>query len=110
MLDAHVESVIIVGEPFATKGLFDFGNSNLTNKIYKYFPVMISNRLIPPPKEVYSLHRKLSGIYSIECNSLFKLGAYLINMKLKSKINCRKILKDIHEKVHKELDTPGFNY
>lgn len=33
-----------------------------------------------------------------------------MNMKLKSKVNCRKILNDIHLKVHKELDVPLYNY
>lgn len=78
MVDAHVESIVIVGEPFAARGGFDFGNQAMTERIYKLMPVMLKNRLKAPPPEVYSLHRKLSG-------------SYLINMQLKSKIDSRKL-------------------
>jgi aarF domain-containing kinase len=30
MVDAHIESIIIVGEPFAGPGKFDFGNQAMT--------------------------------------------------------------------------------
>ena len=65
MIDAHCNSVFIVGEPFGLKSEFDFGNQNLTSRIYKYMPLMLKNRLRPPPPEVYSLHRILSGIILI---------------------------------------------
>lgn len=39
---------------------------------------MLKYRLTPPPPETYSLHRKLSG-------------AFLLNMKLKTKINCKEL-------------------
>ena len=61
MKEAHSQSVLIVGEPFSRKEPFDFGNQNLTDRIYKYMPVMFKNRLRAPPPEVYSLHRILSG-------------------------------------------------
>ena len=86
MVDAHIESIIIVGEPFAGPGKFDFGNQAITQKIFKLMPVMLKNRLKAPPPEVYSLHRKLSG-------------AYLMNMNLKSVTNSRKIFMDAHKKV-----------
>lgn len=62
MKDAQVNAVLVVGEPFAQKTPFDFGNQNLTNRIYKYMPIMFKNRLKAPPPEVYSLHRILSGM------------------------------------------------
>ena len=86
MVEAHIESIIIVGEPFAGPGKFDFGNQAITEKIFRLMPVMLKNRLKPPPPEVYSLHRKLSG-------------AYLININLKSKIDSRKIFMDAHKRI-----------
>ena len=73
MRQAHIESIKIVGEPFRHSGLFDFGNEDLTSRIYKTMPVMLKNRLRPPPAEVYSLHRKLSG-------------SYLLCIRLKSRV------------------------
>jgi len=46
----------------------------LTGGIYKFMPLMLKNRLSPPPAEVYSLHRMLSG-------------TYLMCMKLNAKVN-----------------------
>ncbi len=43
---------------------------------------MLKNRLKPPPEEVYSLHRKLSG-------------SYLACIRLKAKVNCKQIWEDI---------------
>jgi len=83
MIDAHIESILIVGEPFVNKGLFDFGNQKMTERIYKLMPVMLKHRQKPPPPEVYSLHRKLSG-------------AYLMNMKLKTEIPTRDIFFEIY--------------
>lgn len=42
-------------------------------------------RLTPPPREAYSLHRKLAG-------------AFLMNIKLKAVIPCRDILEDVHDR------------
>ena len=72
-----------VGEPFAYNGEFDFGSQTMTEKIYKLMPVMFRNRLKAPPPEVYSLHRKLSG-------------AFLINMKLRTKINCQEMFEELY--------------
>jgi len=63
MKQAHEESIMTVGEPFAYEGEFDFGSQTMTKKIYQLMPVMFRNRLKAPPPEVYSLHRKLSGSY-----------------------------------------------
>jgi len=69
MIDAHVESIIFVGEPFSFDGDFDFGNQKVTKKTYDNIPIIIKNRLKAPPKEVYSLHRKFSGIIHSLSNS-----------------------------------------
>lgn len=85
MVEAHIDSIIIVGEPFAKEEDFDFGNQQMTERIFKLMPVMLKNRLKAPPPEVYSLHRKLSG-------------AYLMNMKLKSKIPSRRLFMESYSR------------
>lgn len=44
---------------------------------------MLKHRLTPPPKEAYTLHRKLSG-------------AFLTCKKLEAKISCRAAFMDIY--------------
>ena len=90
MIDAHIESVLIVGLPFAGKGDFNFGDQNMTKKIYKLMPVMMKNRLKAPPKEIYSLHRKLAG-------------SYLLNMMLKTQIPARDIFMRVVAEVRPDL-------
>ena len=85
MLDAHVESVMIIGEPFAMQEPFDFGNQNLTARIYEKIPVLLQHRLKPPPQVVYSLHRMLSG-------------GYLLCMKLGSVVHVSKLFKETRAK------------
>ncbi len=92
MKAAHIESIIVVGQPFSKPGLFDFGNQSITKQIYELMPVMLKNRLKPPPPEVYSLHRKLSG-------------CYLINIHLKSSIPSRQIFSRIHDEVEHRYRT-----
>jgi len=50
----------------------------MTSKAYEMIPVMLKHRLKPPPMEVYSLHRKLSG-------------AFLLSIRLGSKYNAKEI-------------------
>lgn len=71
MIDAHVDSVLVLGEPFAQPGLFDFKNQTVTDRIRGNIGVMINERLTPPPEETYSLHRKFSGVFLL----CAKLGA-----------------------------------
>lgn len=92
MKAAHIESIIVVGQPFSKPGLFDFGNQSITKQIYDLMPVMLKNRLKAPPPEVYSLHRKLSG-------------CYLINIHLKSSIPSRQIFTRIHDEVAHRYQT-----
>jgi aarF domain-containing kinase len=63
MIKAHIDAVMILGEVFSIEGDFDFGKQQTTKKIASLVPVMIAHRLCPPPEEIYSLHRKLSGVF-----------------------------------------------
>ena len=75
MVTAHVNSVMIVGQPYQPEP-FDFYDNQLTRQIAKEVPTMFEGRLTPPPEETYTLHRKLSG-------------AFLMCAKVRSKVSCR---------------------
>lgn len=61
MEEAHVDMVMIMGEVFQKEGEYDFGSQDSTKRIQSLLPIIIHQRLAPPPEEVYSIHRKLSG-------------------------------------------------
>jgi len=84
MLDAHVQASLIVGEPFATDDPYDFHSSNISARTAKWGKVMLDNRLCPPPKEAYSLHRRLSG-------------AFLMCVRLRAVFPCREMLLSLRE-------------
>ncbi|KAJ1951204.1 hypothetical protein FBU59_000304 [Linderina macrospora] len=82
MTNAHVDSVLEIGKPFRSAGLYDFGSQDVSNNVREAIPVMLRHRLTPPPDETYSLHRKLSG-------------AYLLCIKLRSRVPCQELFKSI---------------
>jgi aarF domain-containing kinase len=82
MLDAHITSVLTLAEPFLDSApeVYDFRDQTITERVKGQIPVMIRERLAPPPEETYSLHRKLSG-------------AFLLCAKLGSRVRCRDLFE-----------------
>lgn len=81
MMDAHIDSGLVVGEPFATTEPFDFKASGMTKRVVQYGGVFAEHRLTPPPTEVYSLHRKLAG-------------AFFICIRMGAVMRCRDMLEE----------------
>ncbi len=78
MLNAHIDSVMTLAEPFmdSAPNTYDFRDQTITDRVRNLIPVMIRERLAPPPEETYSLHRKLSG-------------AFLLCARLGSRVKCK---------------------
>jgi aarF domain-containing kinase len=81
MVEAHVQSMFALAEPFRTP-TYDFQGQTVTDRVKAQIPYMLKHRLTPPPNETYSLNRKLSG-------------AFLLCAKLGSRVDCQKMLQDI---------------
>lgn len=84
MLNAHTSSLTLLATPFnpTTPQPFSFGPgskwSEITAEIRAQIPVMLRERLTPPPRETYSLNRKLSG-------------AFLLASRLGAKVDTKEI-------------------
>ncbi|KAF4629451.1 hypothetical protein G7Y89_g8691 [Cudoniella acicularis] len=87
MLDAHIASVLTLAEPFidSSPEVYDFKDQTITDRVKELIPVMIRERLAPPPEETYSLHRKLSG-------------AFLLCARLGSRVRCRELFQNSMKK------------
>lgn len=87
MLDAHIASVLTLAEPFLASSpeVYDFKDQTITERVKALIPVMIRERLAPPPEETYSLHRKLSG-------------AFLLCARLGSRVRCRDLFESSMKK------------
>ncbi|KAK3080748.1 hypothetical protein LTS18_013517, partial [Coniosporium uncinatum] len=84
MTDAHIQSVLTLGEPFSegqAAELYDFQDQTITDRVRSLIPVMVRERMAPPPEETYSLHRKLSG-------------AFLLCARLGSRVPCKRLFAD----------------
>lgn len=84
MVDAHVKSIILLATPFrrSTPQPYNFEDQTVSNEIRALIPFMLQNRLTPPPRETYSLNRKLSG-------------AFLLCGRLKARVDCAEVWEDI---------------
>lgn len=88
MRAAHVDSVLVLGEPFSGPqgSSFDFGDAaagaSVADRVRANASLMLQQRLAPPPEETYGLHRKLSGVF-------------LLCAKLGAKVPCRQLFDDI---------------
>lgn len=86
MVNAHIDSVIVLGEPFCPQNnegkSFNFKSQTVTDRVRDNITVMLNERLTPPPEETYSLHRKLSGVF-------------LLCARLDAEVPCEQLFKDI---------------
>lgn len=92
MVDAHLASVLTLAEPFlqSAPDVYDFEDQTITERVKALIPVMIRERLAPPPEETYSLHRKLSG-------------AFLLCARLGSKVRCKELFEQALQKTDLEV-------
>ena len=91
MVEAHTKSVLTLAEPFLASApeVYDFKDQTITERVKALIPVMLHERLAPPPEETYSLHRKLSG-------------AFLLCAKLGSRVRCREMFEKAVVKMNSE--------
>ena len=88
MMDAHVKSMTLLATPFKAHTVqpFAFGPtsqwSQITAEIREQIPIMLQHRLTPPPRETYSLNRKLSG-------------AFLLAARLNAKVHCKRLWDEV---------------
>ena len=78
-----MDAVMLLGRPFASDVPFDFGHQMTAKGIQELIPVLLKHRLVPPPEETYSLHRKLSG-------------AFLLSTKLSAVMSMKHLFYEIY--------------
>ncbi|XP_054651687.1 tatD DNase domain containing 3-like isoform X4 [Dunckerocampus dactyliophorus] len=93
-LKAMEDAIVILGEAWSLSEPFDFGSQSTTERIHRLIPVMLRERLTPPPEETYSLHRKMGG-------------SFLICSKLKAKIACRDMFRKAYACYRQDEGRPG---
>ena len=86
MVKAHVDSVLVLAEPFieGAPEVYDFDGQTITDRVRANIRLMLRERLAPPPEETYSLHRKLSG-------------AFLLCARLQSQVKARDMFAEAVE-------------
>ncbi|KAK0550747.1 hypothetical protein OC845_002522 [Tilletia horrida] len=84
MLEAHLQSMLLLAEPFSAHAPspYNFTNQTITTRVRTHIPVMLKERKTPPPKETYSLNRKLSG-------------AFLLCAKLGAEVRCKEVWEEV---------------
>jgi aarF domain-containing kinase len=89
MVNAHIEAGLEVGRPFQRNAPFDFRASKIAQQMSKHGDTFLNERLTPPPMEIYSLHRRLSG-------------AYMTCIKMGAVFPCRDLLEQAYRAYHAE--------
>jgi len=89
MINAHVDAALLIGEPFAKPGPFDFREQDITEDIKHLTQIMLKHRLSPPPDEIYSLHRKLAGTFQ----TCVHLGA---------RVDCHRVFNEAYERLARQ--------
>lgn len=84
MRNAHVTSMLTLGEPFRHDAPvpYAFADQTITDRVREQIPIMVRERHRPPPRETYSLNRKLSG-------------AFLLCARLRANVNCRDLFAQV---------------
>ncbi|CAD6945653.1 unnamed protein product [Tilletia laevis] len=84
MIEAHLESMLLLAEPFSptSPSPYNFTNQTITSRVRAHIPVMLRERKRPPPRETYSLNRKLSG-------------AFLLCARLGAEVRCREVWEEV---------------
>lgn len=82
MKSAHVDSIMVLAEPFCAEGEYDFKQQTVSDRVRDNIGVMLRERLTPPPEETYGLHRKLSGVF-------------LLCARMEAKVPCSRLFREI---------------
>ncbi|KAE8269334.1 hypothetical protein A4X09_0g2987, partial [Tilletia walkeri] len=93
MLEAHLSSMLLLAEPFSpsSPSPYPFTNQTITSRVRSHIPVMLKERKTPPPKETYSLNRKLSG-------------AFLLCARLGAEVPCREVWEEVAGEYRREVE------